>query len=98
MRVFCPEHQRGCLSPRRNPIKCPRGTHLLGELDFAGSAKLPVEVRWSYCCNCEHFWPAGPDGQAIQRCPVCERQLSAGYLCDHCYTLTLESPTPADLK
>lgn len=95
MRVFCPVHKKGFSAPRRNPIRCENRHHVLGELDFEGRAKTPVEVSWEYCCNCEHFWPSE---FADERCPVCDRQISARYLCDRCYTFSLESPSPVAVK
>jgi hypothetical protein len=88
-------HKKGFTAPRRNPIKCENKHHVLGELDFEGQAREPVEVSWEYCCNCEHFWPSD---FADERCPVCDRQFSARYLCNKCYTFSLESPTPVAVK
>ncbi len=98
MKVFCPQHKKGFLAPRRNPIRCENKLHVLGDLDFEGQAKEPVQARWEYCCNCEHFWPRDVDEQASAQCPVCTRQLSLRYLCDRCYTISSESPTPAKTK
>jgi hypothetical protein len=98
MRVFCPEHHRGFFAPRQNPIKCGNQGHTLGELDFAGEAKPPGEIRWQYCCNCEHFCPTGYRKDSIERCPVCGRQSSGLYLCDRCYTISFESNTPVQTK
>src|SRR6266404_460877 len=95
MRVFCPVHKKGFTAPRRNPIKCENKHHVLGELDFEGLAREPVEVSWEYCCNCEHFWPSD---FADERCPVCDRQFSARYLCNKCYTFSLESSNPVAVK
>ncbi len=95
MRVFCPVHKKGFTAPRRNPIKCENKHHVLGEIDFEGRAREPVEVSWEYCCNCEHFWPSD---FADERCPVCDRQFSARYLCNKCYTFSLESSNPVAVK
>lgn len=88
MKVFCPEHKRSFLAPRRNPIKCENKAHVLGELDFGGGKTKALSPFWEYCCNCEHFWPSS---LADEKCPVCDRQISARYLCDQCYTFSLES-------
>ena len=98
MRVFCPEHKRGFFAPRQSPIKCENRSHLLGEIDFEGQAKTPVELRWQYCCNCEHFCPVDFDQYGLQRCPVCTRRSSLLYLCDKCYVISFESNTPLQTK
>ncbi len=98
MRVFCPEHKRGFFAPRQSPIKCGNRGHMLGELDFAGEAKPPVELQWQYCCNCEHFCPIGFDQDGLERCPACTRGSSTLYLCDRCYTISFESNTPIQTK
>src|ERR1043165_727320 len=98
MRVFCPEHKRGFFAPRQSPIKCENRSHLLGEIDFEGQAKTPVELQWQYCCNCEHFCPVDFDQYGLQRCPVCTRRSSLLYLCDKCYVISFESNTPLQTK
>jgi hypothetical protein len=98
MRVFCPEHKRGFFAPRQSPIKCENRGHLLGEFDFEGLGRAPVEIQWQYCCNCEHFCPVNFDEYALQRCPVCTRKSSLLYLCDHCYVISFESNTPLQIK
>jgi hypothetical protein len=98
MRVFCPEHKRGFFAPRQSPIKCENRGHLLGELDFEGQGKRPIEIRWQYCCNCEHFCPVDFDEYGLARCAVCTRRSSQLYLCDKCYVLSFESNTPLDMK
>ncbi|HUE82849.1 MAG TPA: hypothetical protein VMM84_12120 [Pyrinomonadaceae bacterium] len=98
MRVFCPEHHRGFFAPRQSPIKCENRGHILGELDFAGESKRPLEIGWQYCCNCEHFCPAELETEGIPRCSVCARQSSVMYLCDRCYTLSFESRTAVQTK
>jgi outer membrane biosynthesis protein TonB len=98
MRVFCPEHKRGFFAPRQSPIKCDNRGHLLGELDFEGQGKQPVEIRWQYCCNCEHFCPADFDEYGLARCAVCTRRSSLLYLCDKCHVISFESNTPLDIK
>lgn len=97
MRVFCPEHNRGFFAPRQNPVKCENRGHVLGELDFEGEGQ-PAEVRWQYCCNCEHFYPLGASQDSMRRCPVCARLSSLRYLCDRCHTISFESKTPAPAK
>ena len=98
MRVFCPEHKRGFFAPRQSPIKCENRSHLLGEIDFEGQARTPVELQWQYCCNCEHFCPVDFDQYGLQRCPVCTRKSSQLYLCDKCYVISFESNTPLQTK
>ncbi len=98
MRVFCPEHKRGFFAPRQSPIKCENRGHILGELDFEGQAKLPFEIQWQYCCNCEHFCPVDFDQFGLERCPVCTRRSSLLYLCDRCHTICFESNTPLQTK
>jgi len=98
MRVFCPEHKRGFFAPRQNPIKCENRGHLLGEIDFEGQAKSPVEIQWQYCCNCEYFCPVDFDQYGLQRCPVCTRRSSLLYLCDRCHLISFESNTPLQTK
>ena len=98
MRIFCPEHKKGFFAPRQNPIKCENRGHLLGEIDFEGQAKTPVDLQWQYCCNCEHFCPADFDQYGLQRCPVCTRRSSLIYVCDRCYTISFESNTPLQTK
>jgi len=88
-------HKKGFSAQRRNPIRCENKNHVLGEIDFEGRAREPVEVGWEYCCNCEHFWPSD---FADERCPVCNRQISARYLCNKCYTFSLESSNPVAVK
>jgi hypothetical protein len=98
MKVFCAEHNRGFFTPRQNPITCENRGHILGELDFEGNAQAPPELRWQYCCNCEHFFPVGFGQNGIERCPACARPSSTRYLCDRCYTISFESNTPAATK
>jgi len=98
MRVFCPEHKRGFFAPRQSPVKCENRGHLLGELDFEGVGNSPVEIRWQYCCNCEHFCPIDFDREGLERCPVCTRRSSQLYLCDKCHLVSFESNTPLDIK
>lgn len=95
MKVFCPEHKRSFLAPRKNPIRCENTAHLLGELCFAGAKTKASSSVWEYCCNCEHFWPSG---LADEKCPVCDRQISIRYLCDQCFTFSLESDDSAPSK
>jgi hypothetical protein len=98
MRVFCPEHKRGFFAPRQSPIKCENRGHLLGEIDFEGQSKTPVEIQWQYCCNCEHFCPVDFDQFGLQRCPVCTRRSSLLYMCDRCHVISFESNTPLQIK
>src|SRR4030095_14767468 len=98
MRVFCPEHKRGFFAPRQNPIKCENRAHVLGELDFEGTAKPSFDLQWQYCCNCEHFCPIESVQEGLGRCPVCTRRSSALYMCDRCYTISFESDTPIQSK
>jgi hypothetical protein len=98
MRVFCPEHKRGFFAPRQSPIKCENRGHTLGTLDFEGEARPPVEIRWQYCCNCEHFCPVDFDQYGLERCPVCTRRSSLLYLCDRCHVISFESNTPLPTK
>ena len=98
MRVFCSEHKRGFFAPRQSPIKCENKGHTLGELDFDGEAKTPVELRWQYCCNCSHFCALDVEHGGLERCPVCSRGSSTLYLCDRCYTISFESNTPVQTK
>lgn len=98
MRVFCPEHNKGFFTPRQSPIRCESRGHVLGELDFQGDAKVPGEVHWQYCCNCEHFCPLNFGNDVLQRCPVCSRHTAMVYLCDRCFTFTFESNTPVQIK
>ena len=98
MRVFCPEHKRGFFAPRQSPIKCENRGHILGTLDFEGEAKLPAEIRWQYCCNCEHFCPVDFDQYGLERCAVCTRRSSLLYLCDRCHVISFESNTPLPTK
>lgn len=98
MRVFCPEHKRGFFAPRQSPVKCENRGHLLGELDFEGQGKRPVEIRWQYCCNCEHFCPLDFDQSGLARCAVCTRRSSLRYLCDKCHIISFESNTPLEIK
>src|SRR5690349_9715557 len=98
MRVFCPEHKRGFFAPRQNPIKCENRGHVLGTLDFEGEARLPAEILWQYCCNCEHFCPVDFDQYGLERCPVCTRRSSLLYLCDRCHVISFESNTPLQTK
>ena len=98
MRVFCRQHNKGFFTPRQTPIKCESRGHVLGELDFHGTAKTPVEIQWQYCCNCEHFSPIDFGHEELQRCPVCTRRASMMYLCDRCFTVSFESNTPLERK
>ena len=98
MRVFCPEHKRGFFAPRQSPIKCENRGHLLGTLDFEGEGKLPAEIGWQYCCNCEHFCPVDFDQYGLERCPTCTRRSSLLYLCDRCHVISFESNTPLQTK
>src|SRR5215468_1131017 len=96
MRVFCPEHKRSFLAPRKSPVKCE--SHILGEFNFAGETQSSLTLKWQYCCNCEHFCPIDPEHQEFERCPVCSRQVSLLYLCDRCATICFESDAPLQTK
>ena len=98
MKVFCPEHHKGFFTPRQSPIRCESRGHVLGELDFQGTSKAPAEIRWQYCCNCEHFCPIDFERHGLERCPVCTRRTSTLYLCDRCYVVSFESNTPLQTK
>ena len=98
MRVFCPEHKRGFFAPRQSPIKCENRGHVLGTLDFEGESRQPAEIRWQYCCNCEHFCPVDFAQYGLERCPVCTRRSSLLYLCDRCHVISFESNTPLQTK
>src|SRR5215469_892519 len=98
MKVYCLEHKKSFLAPRRNPIKCENKSHVLGEMDFAGQRKEPVHVVWAYCCNCEQFWTAHSDERTDGSCPVCSRRISRLYLCDRCYTISYESDDSVSTK
>ena len=98
MRVFCPQHKIRFFTPRRNPIRCENRGHVLGEFNFHGDAKLPAETLWHYCCNCEHFCPIELNQSGLATCPACARRISQLYLCDRCFTLSLESAAPIQAK
>lgn len=98
MRVFCPQHKTGFLTPRRNPIRCENRGHVLGEFIFHGDAKTVPEVLWQYCCNCEHFYPIEGDQSTSGRCPACARPISRLYVCDGCFTFSVDSSTPVQTK
>ncbi|HKN82756.1 MAG TPA: hypothetical protein VJW17_04950 [Pyrinomonadaceae bacterium] len=98
MRVFCPEHKRGFFAPRQSPVRCENRGHVLGEIDFEGEGKTPLDVLWQYCCNCEHFCPVDFEQYGLQRCPVCTRKSSLLYLCDRCHVISFESNTPLQIK
>lgn len=98
MRVFCPEHKRGFFAPRQSPVKCENRGHLLGEIDFEGEGRVPAEIGWQYCCNCEHFCPVHFEQGGLERCPVCTRRSTLFYLCDRCHVITFESNTPLQTK
>ena len=98
MKVFCREHEKGFFAPRQNPIKCDNRGHILGELNFAGDRRSPADLRWQYCCNCEHFCPISPDGESLERCLVCTRRTSQMYVCDRCFTMSFESNMPLETK
>jgi cell division septation protein DedD len=98
MRVFCPEHKRGFFAPRQSPIKCENRGHLLGEIDFEGEGRVPAEIGWQYCCNCEHFCPVALEQGGLERCPVCTRRSTLFYLCDRCHVISFESNTPLQTK
>lgn len=98
MRVFCPQHKIGFFTPRRNPVRCENRGHVLGEFNFHGDAKMPVETLWQYCCNCEHFCPIELDQGGLGVCPACSRGISQRYMCDRCFTVSLESSTATQAK
>ena len=98
MRVFCHEHKRGFFAPRQSPIKCENRGHILGAIDFEGEGRVPGDVLWQYCCNCEHFAPVDFDQSGLERCPVCTRRSSLLYLCDRCHVISFESNTPLQTK
>ena len=92
MRVFCPEHKRGFFAPRQSPVRCENRGHVLGEIDFEGEGKTPLEVLWQYCCNCEHFCPVDFEQYGLQRCPVCTRKSSL-LTCATAVTSSVLNPT-----
>ena len=96
MRVFCPEHHKGFLSPRQSPVRCENKGHVLGDLNFDGERKTPLELRWQYCCNCEHFCPIDVKGQPCTL-SVCTRRSSLLHLCDRCGTISFD-PVPTANK
>lgn len=50
---------------------------------------------WEYCCSCQNFWRINPGEQASSQCPVCERDISARFLCNYCNTVCADSLIPA---
>ena len=98
MRVFCPQHKTSFFTPRRNPIRCENRGHVLGEFNFHGDVNLPAETLWQYCCNCEHFCPIELDPGGLEACPACSRRISQRYMCDRCFTVSLESSTEIQAK
>lgn len=98
MRVFCREHQKSFFAPRQSPIKCENRGHILGQIDFEGSANAAYDFQWQYCCNCEHFCIVDFDENGLQRCPVCTRRSSTVFICDRCFTTSFESNTPLQTK
>lgn len=98
MRVFCTQHKIGFFTRRRNPIRCENRGHVLGEFNFHGDAKVPFETLWQYCCNCEHFCPIELDQGGLEACPACSRRISQRYMCDRCFTVSLESTTATQVK
>ena len=98
MRVFCPQHKTGFLTPRRNPIRCENRGHVLGQFIFDGDRETPPETLWQYCCNCEHFCPIQLDQSTLGRCPACARTMSQLYVCDGCFTVSFESNTAGQTK
>lgn len=98
MKVFCPEHNRDFLAPRRNPIRCENRNHVLGDFDFEGRGQPPVGKYWVYCCNCEHFWPSSLDCDNPDQCPVCQRSIQTRYLCALCFTMCLDALTSITTK
>jgi hypothetical protein len=70
----------------------------LGNIDFEGEGRVPAEILWQYCCNCEHFCPVDFQRDGLERCPVCTRRSSLLYLCDRCYVISFESNTPLQTK
>ena len=98
MRVFCPQHKTGFLTPRRNPIRCENRGHVLGEFIFHSDANATVQTLWEYCCNCEQFAPIELVQGALEACPACARRISQLYMCDHCFTLSFESSPPGQTK
>ena len=98
MRVFCPQHKTGFFTPRKNPIRCENRGHVLGEFNFQGDANVRAETLWQYCCNCEHFCPIELDQSGLEVCPACNRQTSQRYMCDRCFTVSLESTDSIEAK
>jgi len=95
MKVFCPTHKRRFTTDAVTPIVCEReGGHVLGSAPNDPATKN----LWAYCCNCANFIPLNPSGVADGSCPVCDREITGRFLCEHCRTLSFESSESAKNK
>lgn len=91
MRVYCHTHKRSFSVEAVTPIVCEKGQHVLG----AAPNDETAQDYWEYCCNCQNFWRINLDDPAFSQCPVCERSITARYLCNQCQAMSLDSSAPA---
>lgn len=83
----CLEHGFPIRTLRSAPeIVCEQGPHTLSH-NFMTEA-------WEYCCACQSFYARPAHEPAREKCPACERQIVARYLCDQCETVTSETSDP----
>jgi formylglycine-generating enzyme required for sulfatase activity len=94
MRVYCLSHRENFSVPMTTPILCERGKHSLGSAPNAPDGS----DLWEYCCECQSFWLAPTSGTASFKCPACDRDVAARYLCDACQTLTLHSNNASSVR
>ncbi|MGH9843314.1 MAG: tetratricopeptide repeat protein [Blastocatellia bacterium] len=87
LKFFCLVHGENCFTQRASPLPmCEQGPHSLTE-DF-------LHDKWEYCCACESFYTRKDHEPARSKCPSCERQIVARYLCENCNTFSFETGLP----
>jgi formylglycine-generating enzyme required for sulfatase activity len=93
LRIYCPTHKVTFEVVGASRIVCESNGEALAR-------NFPYEAFWEYCSDCQTYWPAnlGRSGKGREECLVCNRPVMRRYLCDQCWTLSLETKLPAKFK
>jgi TolA-binding protein len=85
--LFCVKHQETFTMSRTGlEVVCDQGPHVLSE--------NYLQQKWNYCCSCQSFFARNDADSAKERCLVCDREITARYLCNNCDTLAFETESP----
>jgi hypothetical protein len=85
--LFCARHQETFTMSRTSfEVVCDQGPHVLSE--------NYLQQKWEYCCSCQSFFVRNDADPAKEKCLVCDREITARYLCNSCDALAFETENP----